>query len=100
MNTSLKRTSFTATQDDLNRIEHRRKQLGFPTRSEFLRTAALTFGDEQADPEIISQLARATSYLHQINAAANGHLHLLKPSDRKSLLKQISNALDAVTGLD
>ena len=92
----MKRTSFTATAEELKEIDDLRTKYGFSTRSDFLRVAALRFGRTGTDEGAVQQLAQAVFWLHKIQNAQCSELHLLKTSDVAATLQLINSAILAI----
>ena len=77
------------------RIDDLAKKNGFATRAKYMTHAALTYGGN-GDEAIVSELARISYALHQIDRAAVGCLHLLKPRDIDEIGRRAKAALNSV----
>ncbi|SEN34461.1 hypothetical protein SAMN04488003_113118 [Loktanella fryxellensis] len=77
------------------RIDDMAKMNGFATRAKFMSHAALTYGGGK-DEAIVAELSRISYALHQIDRAATGRLHLLKPHDIDEIGRRAKAALNSV----
>ncbi|MCB5200240.1 hypothetical protein LGQ03_13395 [Loktanella sp. TSTF-M6] len=76
------------------RIDDMAKLNGFATRAKFMTHAALTYGG--GDEAIVAELSRISYALHQIDRAAAGRLHLVKPRDIADIGRRARAALSAI----
>ena len=83
------------TPEVASRIDDMAKKNGFATRAKYMTHAALTFGGGE-DEAIVAELARISYALHQIDRAAAGRLHLLKPRDIADIGRRAKAALNAI----
>lgn len=93
----MQRTSFTASEDELARIDLLVEEFGFATRSSFLRHAALSYASSDYNEALIGRLTKAVWILEQAHTSNNGSVRGLSLADRKGLVKELYSILRSVS---
>ncbi|KQI67913.1 hypothetical protein AN189_12550 [Loktanella sp. 3ANDIMAR09] len=92
-----KTISYTIRQapEVASQIDDMAKKNGFATRAKFMTHAALTYGCG-GDEAIVAELSWISYALHQLDRAAAGRLHLLKPRAIDDIGRRARAALNAI----
>ena len=92
----MRRMTYTVSEEELDRIDSLQTEFGFGTRSEFVREAALSFGQSHDDQRILAGLASINVYLKQIKRRQQGHLVLMKTEDVRTMMGQVEKVMSFV----
>lgn len=87
--------SVRQPQEVADEIDAIARKNGFGTRAKFMTFAALNHAGA-SDDSIVTELARISFALHQLNRAETGRVHLLKRGDILAIARQARAAFKAV----
>ena len=76
-------------------IDDMAKRHGFATRAKYMTHAAMSYGGG-GDEAIVAELSWISYALYQVDRAAAGRLHLLKPRDIDDIGRRARAALESV----